>query len=589
MSKRWRIATYDSTLISQLAQSAAVPIVVAQLLVGRNIKTLDAARSFLDSKLTDLRDPDELPGIVQAARFLYDTAQAGKSIAIYGDYDADGMTGAAILLRCLRLLRANVRAYVPHRLNEGYGLNAKALDRLASDGVQVVVTVDNGIANVAEAEHARRLGLDLIVTDHHQFAPSLPVATAIVHPALPDGDYPFDGLCGAAVAFKLAWALCRHASDGKKVAPAMREFLLQATGLAAIGTLADVVPLIDENRAIVRHGLNALSSNPAPGIAALVRVAGLDRQPSLAGDDVAFALAPRLNAAGRLGQAELGVELLATDNPDRATELASFIDELNSERQSLERSVLLAARKQAKNHFDPVNDPALVLADRGWHAGVIGIVAGKLAEQYNRPVVLISQDKLGSRPGTGSGRSVAGFDLHRAFASCATHLTSHGGHAAAAGLRVEDSEVDAFRDAFCEVARAALSTRESLGTIDIDAEVPFAALTRQNIDHINTLAPFGCGNRRPLLCSTGVLVAAEPKLMGKTGRHLSVDLEQGGVRLRAVAFGGGDWLEDLKAAGGLISVAFQPVLNQFRGRTSVEIHIVDWRTDDRHKLRGYQT
>lgn len=579
MSKRWRIATYDSALVNQLAESAGVPYVVAQLLVGRGIQNADSARSFLDSKLTDLRDPDQLPGITLAASFLQSAIAEGKSIAIYGDYDADGMTGSAILLRCLRLLRAKVRSYVPHRLNEGYGLNNQALDRLADEGVQVVVTVDNGIASVAESEHARKLGLELVVTDHHQFAPSLPTATAIVHPALPGSDYPFDGLCGAAVAFKLAWALCRLASEGDKVGPAMREFLLQATGLAAIGTLADVVPLVDENRAIVRHGLNTLTSNPSTGVAALKAVAGLDKQPNLAGDDIAFALAPRLNAAGRLGQAELGVELLATDDPQRAAELASFVDELNAERQSLERSVLLAARKQAKHQFNPELDAALVLADRGWHAGVIGIVAGKLAEQYNRPVVLVSQDKLGIQPGTGSGRSIAGFDLHRAFAACAAHLVSHGGHAAAAGLRVDDAEVDAFRTAFCEVAKAELAAEEKTGLIEIDAEVPFAALTRQNIDHINTLAPFGCGNRRPMLCASGVVVAAEPKLMGKTGRHLSVELEQHGIRLRAVAFGGADWFEELKTIAGPISIAFQPVLNQFRGRTSVEMHLADWRAE----------
>jgi len=579
MSKRWRIATYDSALVSQLAESAGVPQVVAQLLVGRGIQNADAARSFIDSKLTDLRDPDELPGVVLAASFLHTAIAEGKSIAIYGDYDADGMTGSAILLRCLRLLRAKVRSYVPHRLNEGYGLNNQALDHLAGEGVQVVVTVDNGIASVAESEHARKLGLELVVTDHHQFAATLPTATAIVHPALPGTDYPFAGLCGAAVAFKLAWALCRLASDGKKVGPAMREFLLQATGLAAIGTLADVVPLVDENRAIVRHGLNALTSNPSTGIAALKAVAGLDKQPNLAGDDIAFALAPRLNAAGRLGQAELGVELLATDDAQRAAELASFVDELNAERQSLERSVLLAARKQAKHQFDPENDAALVLADRGWHAGVIGIVAGKLAEQYNRPVVLVSQDKLGIKAGTGSGRSIVGFDLHRAFAACSEHLVSHGGHAAAAGLRVADADVDKFRTAFCEAAKVELAAEQKTALIEIDAEVPFAALTRQNLDHINMLAPFGCGNRRPMLCASGVAVAAEPKLMGKTGRHLSVDLEQNGVRLRAVAFGGADWFEELKTIAGPISIAFQPVLNQFRGRTSVEMHVADWRAD----------
>ena len=552
---------------------------VAQLLIGRGVDCPDAARRFLDAKLTDLHDPSDLPGVDKAADFLFQAARDGRSIVIYGDYDADGMTGSAIMLRCLRLLNAKVRSYVPHRLSDGYGLHNSSLDRLAADGAEVIVTVDNGIASVSQSAYAKTLGLDLIVTDHHKMAESLPEAVAIVHPKLPGSEYPFSGLCGAAVAFKLAWAICQRASDGKKVQPRMREFLLQATGLAAIGTMADVVPLIDENRAIVRHGLNTLLANPTVGIAALKQVTGLDKQPELTGDDIAFSIGPRLNAAGRLGQAELGVELLATDDAVRAAELAQFIDELNSERQSLERSVLLSARKQVKSRFDPAADAALVLADHSWHAGVIGIVAGKLVEQYHRPVVLIAQDKLGVKPGMGSGRSIPGFDLHRAFASCTDQLVSHGGHAAAAGLKINDSQVDQFRTAFCEVAKAEIAAEGREGIIEIDAEIPFASLTRQTLDQINSLAPFGCDNRRPMLFASDVRIAGEPKLMGKTQRHLSVELEQHGVRLRAVAFGGADWFDELKSTSGSISIAFQPVLNQFRGRTSVEMHLADWRVD----------
>lgn len=581
MPKYWRIATYDSALVGELAQAAEVSTVVAQLLVGRGIDCPQAARRFIAAKLNDLRDPDELPGVNQAAELLLAAAKAQRRIVIYGDYDADGMTGTAILLRCLRLVHANVAFHVPHRLDEGYGLNNLALDELASQGAEVVVTVDNGIASVDQAEHARRLGLQLIVTDHHQFADRLPAAAAIVHPALPGGDYPFHGLCGAAVAFKLAWAICKRASGGKRVQPAMREFLLQATGLAAIGTVADVVPLVDENRVLVRHGLTSLMVSPTVGVAALKQSTGLDKKPQLSGDDIAFVIGPRLNAAGRLGQAELGIELLATDDAERAADLASFVEQLNAERQTLERSVLLAARKQIKQRFHPASDAAFVLADRGWHAGVIGIVAGKLVEQYHRPVILISQDSLGVKPAMGSGRSIPAFDLHQALGQCGDHLVSHGGHAAAAGLKIEDREIDAFRQAFCQAVAAQMGGEAQAAQIDIDAEAPFAALSRQIVEDIDKLAPFGCGNRRPVLCASEVRIAAEPRLMGASGRHLSVELEQHGVRLRAVAFGGGDWLDELKAArAGLISIAFQPVINRFRGRASVEMHLADWRVDE---------
>ncbi|WP_145249003.1 single-stranded-DNA-specific exonuclease RecJ [Aeoliella mucimassa] len=580
MTKLWRIANYDSALVERLAIAANVPPVVAQLLIGRGIDSPKVAQRFLDAKLTDLRDPDQLPGVPHAAEMIFAAAKAKKRIVIYGDYDADGMTATAILMRCLRLLHANVEFYVPHRLEQGYGLNCQSLDELHSAGTDMVITVDNGIASLKEADHTKQLGIDLVVTDHHQMASRLPEAVAIVHPQLPGYDYPFPGLCGAAVAFKLAWALCQLASGEKRVKPAMREFLLQATGLAAIGTVADVVPLVDENRVLVLHGLKALSATPTVGVAAMVRANELDKKPALASDDIGFTIAPRLNAAGRLGQAELAVELLTTDDPQRAAELAEFVNELNLERQSLERSVLLAARKQAKNRFNPQEDSALVLADHGWHAGVIGIVAGKLVEQFHRPVVLISQDKLGIKPGTGSGRSVPGFDLHRAFSECSEQLVSHGGHAAAAGLRIEDRHIDRFRDEFCAVATAEISAEHRTAQIDIDAETAFASLTRQTITQIESLAPFGCGNRRPTLCAHEVRMAAPPRTIGSGGRHLSLELEQHGVRLRAVAFGGGDWLEDLeKASSGNIAIAFNPVLNHFRGRVSVEMHLVDWRPE----------
>ena len=579
-AKRWRIATYDTEQIEQLESAVGVSTVVAQLLIGRGLQSPADALRFLDAKLTDLRDPNELPGVPQAAEILHQAAVDGKRIVIYGDYDADGMTASAILLRCLRLLHADVHSYVPHRLDEGYGLSCQSLDTLKAEGTDLVVTVDNGIASLAEAKHACAIGLDLVVTDHHQLAECLPQAAAIVHPALPGSNYPFAGLCGAAVAFKLAWAICQRASEGQRVRPAMREFLLQATGLAAIGTIADVVPLLDENRAIVRHGLTTLSVSPTAGIAALKQVTGIDKKPEMAGDDIAFTLAPRLNAAGRLGQAELGVELLATDDPQRAHELARFIDELNKQRQTLERSVLLAARKQVKQRFDPKKDAALVLADHGWHAGVIGIVAGKLADQYHRPVVLISQDKLGVKPGVGSARSVPGFNLHQAFATCSEHLVSHGGHAAAAGLRVEEKQLDAFRAAFCEAAQAEIDPEARESEILIDAEAPFSALTRQTLGEIAKLAPFGQGNRRPMLWATEVRLASPPKHLGSSGLHLAVELEQHGLRIRAVAFGCGDWLDDLAAVKGPISIAFEPVLNHFRGRVSVEMHLADWRAED---------
>lgn len=601
MPKRWRIASYDSARVAALGQAAGVPAVVAQLLIGRGICDADGVRQFLDVKLSGLRDPELLPGAVRAAELLHAAIRAGRRITIYGDYDADGMTSTSILLLCLKLLGARVDFYIPNRIDEGYGLNHDALRTIAGQGGDVVVTVDCGITSVAEAETARELGLTLIITDHHQprveqgtltpalsqeergeeaVSAKLPYVAAIVHPGLPGSKYPFPGLCGAAVALKVAWALCQQASEAKRVGEAMRTFLMRAVGLAAIGTVADVVPLVDENRILVRHGLNCLRHYPTPGIAALEQVTGLAKNEQLSCEDIGFTIGPRLNAAGRLGQAPLAVELLTTDDPERAADLAKFIHGLNDQRQTLERSVYRAANKLAQETCDPENAPALVIAGRGWHPGVIGIVAGRLAEQYHRPTILISLDDLGAKPGVGSGRSVAGFNLHAALAACGQHLLGHGGHEAAAGLTIDEKEVEQFRRGFCEYAERAISHDDRVAELFVDAETPLAALTHQTVLQIESLAPFGNGNERPILCTSNVRLVEPPRRIGTNGHHLSLRLEQHGVALRAVAFGGGDWEDDLNRACGPLAVAFKPVINNFRGRKTVEMQLADWRAGD---------
>jgi single-stranded-DNA-specific exonuclease len=586
MPKRWRIATHDPDRAAALGRAANIPLVVAQLLLGRGICDPQAARQFLDARLSGLRDPEQLPGCTRAAELLHQAIRAGRRITVYGDYDADGMTASAILLMCLKLLGARADYYIPHRIEEGYGLNHDALRAVAARGGDLVVTVDCGITSIAEAQTARQLGLTLIITDHHRpmVADSLreshlPHAAAIVHPALPQSPYPFAGLCGAGVALKLAWALCQQASEAKRVGEAMRTFLMRAVGLAAVGTVADVVPLVDENRILVRHGLNCLRHFPTPGLVALEQVTGLDKKHCLDGDDIGYTIGPRLNAAGRLGQAQLALELLMTESPDRARQLAEYIHGLNDQRQSLERSVYRAANQLAHQRGDPRDLPALVLAGRGWHPGVIGIVAGRLAEQYHRPTILISLDELGAKPAMGSGRSIGRFDLHAAIAACSQHLVAHGGHEAAAGITIDEAAIEPFRRAFFAYAEKHLSPEERIAELFVDAETPLSALTHQTVSQIENLAPFGCGNERPLLCTTDVRLAEPPRRIGGD-RHLALRLDQHGVRLRAVAFGGGDWEQDLLEANGPLAVAYKPVINHYRGRQTVEMHLADWRAAD---------
>jgi single-stranded-DNA-specific exonuclease len=584
MGKRWHIKPHDTDRILALETTAQLSPIVAQLLICRGVCDPQGARRFLDAKLSDLREPEELPGATEAAARIYRAVGAGRDIVVYGDYDADGMTGTAILYLCLRMMGAKVSYYVPNRLAEGYGLHAEVVEQLARRGASLVISVDCGIASLAAAETAKQCGLELIVTDHHEFADSLPDAAAIVHPCLPGHRATFPGLCGAGVAFKLAWAICCHASQSKKVSEGMRGFLLSAIGLAAWGTVADVVPLVDDNRILVRHGLVSLRERPSVGVRALLQVMKLHEKPTLSSEDLAFGLAPRLNAAGRLGQAQLGVELLTTDSAERGQSLAEYLNQLNSSRDSLERSAYLAAHKQIKERFDPDHDPAFVLSAPGWHPGVIGIVAGRLAEKYQRPVILIAVDQAGVKPATGSGRSAGGLNLHHALGQCSELLISHGGHAAAVGLHIDEKHVDGFRSAFCEYVASHRATEDQQAGVQIDAEAILSQLTLKTVEQIERLAPFGAGNPRPVLCSTQVQLAEPPRTLGGGDRHLALKISQHNIKLRAVAFGQGDWLEELSQVNGPLDVAYRPVINEYGGRRSVEIHLVDWRIAERPAL-----
>lgn len=580
-SKKWKFTAHDQTRIEALTSQCNVSPVVAKLLLNRCIEAPTDVEKFLESKLVDLRPPEELPGLSDAVDIIMAAIAEQKEIVVYGDYDADGMTATAILYRCLSLLGAKVIYHLPNRMEEGYGLHADSIEKLHTRGKELVITVDCGIASLDAAKRADELGLPLIITDHHRYLDELPIAQAIVHPSLPGTNYPFTGLCGAGVAFKLAWSLCQKHCGSTKVTEELRTFLLQAVGLAAIATVADVVPLLDENRIIVRNGLRTLPQYAPIGLKMLMESGKLQDKKVLDSDDLGFGIAPRLNAAGRLGQAQLAVELLVTEDSERAEALSKYIEELNGNRNKLERSINISASKQLKEIHSVEEDPAFVLASPNWHPGVIGIVAGRLAEKHHKPVVLVALDKLGTKPGTGSGRSPNGVNLHAAFLECREWLVTGGGHAAAAGLRIEETNLNGFRNAFMEAVAEQSSELDCEATIVFDAEATLDQLNLHAVTQIEQLAPFGNSNNRPMFCAMNVEIAEPPKVIGASGKTLSMKLAQFGKRIRAVAFGQAEeWMPRFEELTGNIDIAFRPVINEFGGFKRVEIQLADWRVHE---------
>lgn len=574
---QWNVALHDRGVIARVCRELRCAPLLAEILAARGVSSGEAARTLLSTKIGDLSDPSTLPGCSAAAERIVSAIRAERRITVYGDYDVDGVTATSILWHCLKLAGARVDYYIPCRFEEGYGLNADALRQLHADDPQrLLITVDCGIASLAEARLARELDLELIVTDHHTFAPTLPEASEVVHPRLPDHPPSFGDLCGAGVAFKLAWAVCQKLNDGRNASPRMRDFLKSAVGLAALGTVGDVVPLRGENRIIVCYGLQAMRESPLVGLSQLIEIAGLKDKPTLSAEDIGFSLAPRINAAGRLGQARLAVELLTTDNPQRAAQIAVHFDELNKTRQTVERKMFKQARELVDADPACADQPALVLAHAEWHVGVVGIVAGRIAEHFARPAVLIALDEA-RQTGQGSARTHGGFDLHAALTACGAHLERYGGHRAAAGLHIRKAAIEPFRQALLEYALDARGSETNEPTLNVDAEVQLGDLTHRAVRELESLGPFGAEHRRPILLTSAVNLVQPPKKMGGGERHLSLRVRQGNAVLRCVAFGKGDWADDIAACDGPLSICFSPSLNAFNGYESVELQLIDWK------------
>lgn len=546
-------------------------MIVAQLLMNRGVDPSGGAEKFLAPQLRDLHPPEELPGVTTAAQRLAEAARGGVRIVLYGDYDVDGITGTAILWHVLKQAGADVHFYVPHRIEEGYGVNVEAVKRLAAEGAGMIVSVDCGVTAVAAAAALRSINVPFIVTDHHTPQADLPDADVIVHPTV-GGVYPNPHISGAGVAFKLAWAFAQRICGAQRVAPEFRELLQEMLVLAAIGTIADVVPLSGENRIIARHGLSLLPRTSLVGLRCLMESAGLKTE-NPSGYDIGFKLAPRLNAAGRMGHARLAIELLTRADRDRAREIAMYLEEHNRSRQATERQIT----KQANEMIESRNlagdaRRGIVLAAEGWHPGVIGIVAARVVGRYHRPTVMIA---LSNGEGQGSARSIASFDLAAAFSRCGEHLTAFGGHAMAAGLRIAADRVPAFTESFVAHANQSLTGDDMTPKLRLDAEVSLRELTLPTVEAIVGLGPFGVGNAKPKLATDWVELSGEPRCVGANQDHLQASFVHEGVRLKAIGFGMAARAEDLKQHR-RCRVAFEPMINDFNGRRTVEMQVLDF-------------
>ena len=560
---RWNLRPSGPAGSRAELERAGLPPLCAAVLCARGVDTAPAASAFLAHGPNLLHDPFLLRDMEKAVERISRAIREQETVAVYGDYDVDGITATCLLTQFLRTLGGQVVSYIPDRTEEGYGLNNHAIDALARQGVTLIVTVDCGITAAQEVEYARALGVDVVITDHHQCKEVLPQAVAVVDPRRPDCSYPFPDLAGVGVALKLALAL---------TAPAQRpQVLLDYGELAAIGTVADVMLLQGENRALVHLGLERLADCSRPGLQALLREAGCPRGQVPTTVTIGYGLAPRINAAGRMEQAGTALELLLTQDPQRGQELAQELCQLNRLRQAIELEIFQHC-DQLLTHTPALSAPVIVLAGEGWHQGVIGIVASRLAEKYACPAFMISLD---GDKGKGSCRSFGGFNLFGALERCAPLLDSYGGHELAAGFSIRRDNIPAFRAALCQLVEEFSGHQPMESSLDVDCEIPHCSLlSTQDVESLSLLEPFGSGNPKPVFLLRSVCVLSHTDVGG--GRHLKLKLRRDGVVMDAIFFSANTAACGIEN-GQRLDIAFTLQINQFRGNRTVQLQLCDLR------------
>ncbi|MDI6740825.1 MAG: single-stranded-DNA-specific exonuclease RecJ [Candidatus Edwardsbacteria bacterium] len=563
MQKRWILPKTDSdALVYELAVALGVSPLIARLLLTRGVAAEADARRFLSPKLADLHDPYLLPDMGKTIDRLDEALKQGQKIMIYGDYDVDGITATALLMTGLARIGADVSWYLPNRSREGYGISVAGIDEAKHRGVSLVISVDCGITAHEEIAYAKSLGIDCIITDHHETKDSLPEAAAVVDPKRADSAYPYLELSGAGVAYKLLQALYRrHELPESDLEPDL--------DLVALGTIADIVPLTGENRILAKFGLEALRNSGKPGVRALLEVTGLRERPLDSGQ-IVFMLAPRINAAGRMGDAGTALKLLLTEDPAEAMAIARALDEENKRRKAVDDQILEHASGLVKSSVDLDNEKVIVLWSDTWHQGVIGIVASRLVEQFYRPTVLIAVD--GDR-GKGSARSIAGFHLHEALKECQDLLLGFGGHKFAAGLSIETGNIPQFREKLNQVAGRSLSAEDFIPSQALDAEVDLDSIDAETAREFSQFAPFGPGNRYPVLAAFQARVVGSPCIVGSN--HLKFKVKHKHKIFDTIGFSFGDLLPEIEDQDARVDLAFVLEENEWQGRRKLQLRVKD--------------
>jgi len=562
LKRRWKLPDEEGRAQAiALASEMSVPRAFAAVLVRHGVTSAAAAAAFLNPDREVLHDPLLLPDIEVALERLRTAVDEKQKVFVCGDYDVDGITSVVVVKRCLEAAGLDVGFYIPNRLTDGYGLSDSGVRVARDSGVKLIITVDSGVTGHAEIDLANSFGIDVIVTDHHEPQETLPNALAVVDPKRKDSNYPYPHLAGVGVAYKLMEALAR---DYREVAHSVEENL----DLVAVGTVADIVPLDSENRVLTTLGLERLRMTSNPGLSALMEVAGVEPA-RVQAPHIGFALGPRLNAAGRLGDASIGVELLTTEDAAKASEIARKLDQENKKRRSLETEVLKDATRLLEESIDLSTKRSIVLWSSGWHPGVIGIVASRLAKQYNRPTILLA---VSDGMGKGSGRSIPGFDLHSALVGCKDFLTSFGGHRHAAGVSLPEERLPKFRECVESAVSSSLTAEDLVPVIDIDSLVTLAECDFELVKHMKQMRPFGAGNPEPVFGTRDVkLIAAKSVGNG----HLKLTVAQGDRVMDAIGFGMADALDDLRGGGGMVALAYVLEENTWRGVTDLQLRLKD--------------